>query len=251
MLAILSDIHGNFEAMKAVLEDIADQGECDIICLGDTIGYGPDPIDCLAWATGWKTSLMGNFEAAVTTNEDLEQWSAQFAAVSLRWARQLIASDPVGGWLLNWIKALPSRVDLDSTAFVHGSLRNPTQEYLFAEDIYNDRKMRANFERFGKLCFCGHTHVPGIFLEERPNAWNFLTPDDVNHEFKLNGGKVICNVGSVGQPRDTDWRTGYVLFDGETIRFRRLEYDIEKTVAKIYANPELENFLGDRLREGR
>jgi diadenosine tetraphosphatase ApaH/serine/threonine PP2A family protein phosphatase len=73
----------------------------------------------------------------------------------------------------------------------------------------------------------------------------------VGSEYKLDGRKSLCNVGSVGQPRDGNWRSCYVVLDGETIRFRRVEYDVEKTIKKIYDIPELENFLGDRLREGR
>ena len=75
--------------------------------------------------------------------------------------------------------------------------------------------------------------------------------EDVNGEYKLDGRKTLCNVGSVGQPRDGNWRSCYVVLDGETIKFRRVEYDVEKTIKKIYDIPELENFLGDRLWEGR
>ena len=76
-------------------------------------------------------------------------------------------------------------------------------------------------------------------------------PEEVDYVYRLDGRKTLCNVGSVGQPRDGDWRACYVLLDGETIRFRRVEYDIDTTVKKIYDIPDLDNFLGDRLREGR
>jgi diadenosine tetraphosphatase ApaH/serine/threonine PP2A family protein phosphatase len=78
-----------------------------------------------------------------------------------------------------------------------------------------------------------------------------MSSEELGDAHRLDGRKTICNVGSVGQPRDGDWRACYVLFDGETIRFRRVEYDVDTTVEKIYAIPELENFFGDRLREGR
>jgi diadenosine tetraphosphatase ApaH/serine/threonine PP2A family protein phosphatase len=131
--------------------------------------------------------------------------------------------------------------------YVHGSPRNPIHEYIFPEDIYNQRKMSALFALVENLCFHGHTHLPGILTE----TLEFLGPDDVESAFTLDGRKLLCNVGSVGQPRDGDWRACYVLFDGENIFYRRVEYDVESTIKKIYEVPELDNFLGDRLRLGR
>ena len=79
----------------------------------------------------------------------------------------------------------------------------------------------------------------------------FLSPEEVDSAYKLDGRKTLCNVGSVGQPRDGNWRACYVVLDNDTIKFRRVEYDVETTIKKIYDTPDLENFLGDRLREGR
>ena len=83
------------------------------------------------------------------------------------------------------------------------------------------------------------------------DRYQFNSPEEIDYLHKLDARKTLCNVGSVGQPRDGDWRACYVLLDGDTIRYRRVEYDIEATIKKIYAVPELENFLGDRLRDGR
>ena len=150
--------------------------------------------------------------------------------------------------------------------FVHGSPRNPLSEYIFPEDIYNHRKMERLFQLVERYCFQGHTHVPGIFTEN----FQFFAPEEIDNEYTLGEGKVMVNVGSVGQPRDGDNRACYVILDdglgddaegdataGSTpahsprITFRRLPYDFEKTIQKIYAIPELEPFLGDRLRQGR
>ncbi len=95
--------------------------------------------------------------------------------------------------------------------------------------------------------FQGHTHVPGIFTE----SLEFFSPDEIDFEYKLDGRKTLCNVGSVGQPRDGDWRACYVLLDGMTIRYRRIEYDVETTVAKIREVEALDDFLAERLRGGR
>jgi len=131
--------------------------------------------------------------------------------------------------------------------YVHGSARNPLNEYVFPEDIYNQRKMERIFALVDRYCFQGHTHVPGLFTENL----EFHSPEEIDYVYRLDARKTLCNVGSVGQPRDGDWRACYILLDAETIRYRRVEYDIDTTIKKIYAIPDLENFLGDRLRDGR
>jgi diadenosine tetraphosphatase ApaH/serine/threonine PP2A family protein phosphatase len=107
--------------------------------------------------------------------------------------------------------------------------------------------MEGIFAAVERYCFQGHTHVPGIFTENL----HFHSPEEIDYVYKLDGRKTLCNVGSVGQPRDGDWRACYVLLEDETIYYRRVEYDVNTTIQKIYDIPELENFLGDRLREGR
>jgi diadenosine tetraphosphatase ApaH/serine/threonine PP2A family protein phosphatase len=89
--------------------------------------------------------------------------------------------------------------------------------------------------------------VPGVFTE----SFNFFTPDELNNEYRLTDEKSMINVGSVGQPRDGDPRSCYVVLEDDLVRFRRVEYPLETTVKKIYDVPELDNFLGDRLRDGR
>ena len=130
---------------------------------------------------------------------------------------------------------------------MHGSARNPLNEYVFPEDIYNRRKLEKIFALVPQYCFQGHTHVPGVFTEN----FNFLSPDEINYEYRLGPEKVMINVGSVGQPRDGDPRACYVVLEDDVVRFRRVEYPMESTIQKIYEIPELENFLGDRLRDGR
>src|SRR5262245_22989557 len=153
---------------------------------------------------------------------------------------------------------LPRTFRDDPFLFVHGSPRNPLSEYIFPEDIYNHRKMERLFQLVDRYCFQGHTHVPGVFTE----GYQFYAPEEIDHEYTLGDGKVMVNVGSVGQPRDGDPRACYVILDdgkgdgsGSSgpirITYRRLPYDHEATIKKISAIPELEPFLGDRLRQGR
>lgn len=126
-------------------------------------------------------------------------------------------------------------------------LREPTNEYVFPEDVYNQKKMQALFDRIPLHCFQGHTHIPGIFTV----SGDFLSPEEFDFEYRLGGEKAMVNVGSVGQPRDGDPRACYAILTDDTIVFRRVSYPVEETIAKIYKEPDLDNMLGDRLREGR
>ena len=135
----------------------------------------------------------------------------------------------------------------ENMLFVHGSARNPLNEYVFPEDIYNKRKLEKIFALIPQYAFQGHTHVPGVFTE----SFNFFSPDELNNEYRLDRNKAMINVGSVGQPRDGDPRACYVVLEDDLVRFRRVEYPFEKTISKIYDIPDLDNFLGDRLRDGR
>jgi diadenosine tetraphosphatase ApaH/serine/threonine PP2A family protein phosphatase len=114
-------------------------------------------------------------------------------------------------------------------------------------DIRNREKMREIFDMIPSLCFVGHSHIPGVYTD----SMRFYSPDRLGGTYSHNGGKALINVGSVGQPRDGDPRSSYVTFDGTTVRFHRIEYDVEDTVKKIYATPGLPNYLADRLLVGR
>ena len=135
--------------------------------------------------------------------------------------------------------------------YVHGSPRNHLWEFIYPEDIYHERKMSNIGARLDRVCFTGLTGVPGVFVERGPGRWEFFGPEDCVGGFQVACHRVICNVGAVGYPRDGDWRACYVLFDGETIWFCRVEYDVETTIRKISAIPTLANHFGDGLREGR
>ncbi len=124
---------------------------------------------------------------------------------------------------IDFLLGLPRSHLEGEVLYVHGSPRNHLNEYVFPEDIYNPRKMGRLSENFQRVCFNGHTHVPGIFVERGPEYWQFISPEECGAGFRLNGRKVLCNVGAVGQPRDGDWRACYVLFDGTTIWFRRVD----------------------------
>jgi diadenosine tetraphosphatase ApaH/serine/threonine PP2A family protein phosphatase len=250
MIAILSDIHGNLEAITAVLADVSRQGVRTVYNLGDTLGYGPNPVECLDLAMRMQVVLMGNFDNAVLYKPD---GFCRSAEESVLWARAVLDSNgtkSAGSSRLEFLGSLPGSHSEGDVLFVHGSPRNQMNEYFFPEDIYNEPKLRKSFMLFDHICFNGHTHIPGIILQPGTAKWEFVYPEECDKGFPTKERKFICNVGSVGQPRDEDPRACYVLFDGETIRYRRVEYNIETTIRKIYAIPQLDNFLGDRLREG-
>jgi diadenosine tetraphosphatase ApaH/serine/threonine PP2A family protein phosphatase len=248
--AIISDIHGNLEALEAVLADIRSQGITDIYCLGDIVGYGPNPRECIDRVMEvCKVVLLGNHDQGAMFDPDGFNQSAERA---IFWTRSQLEHSPeprhVRERRWEFLAERPRTHKEDGYLFVHGSARNPLNEYVFPEDVYNQRKMERIFALVERYCFQGHTHVPGIFTEDL----QFLSPEDIDHVYKLDGRKTLCNVGSVGQPRDGNWRACYVvLHDDGTIQFRRVEYDWQKTRDKIYAIPELDRFLGDRLGEGK
>ncbi len=248
MKAIISDIHSNLEALQAVLADIKSQNITEVYCLGDVVGYGPNPRECIDLVMESKIVLMGNHDQGAMFDPDGFNASAERA---IFWTRAQLESGseprPLREKRWEFLAERPRSHRENGYLYVHGSARNPLNEYVFPEDIYNQRKMERIFALVEKYCFQGHTHVPGVFTENL----QFLSPEDVGGTYKLDSRKTLCNVGSVGQPRDGNWRACYITLADDTITFRRVEYDVEKTVKKIYDIPDLENFLGDRLREGR
>lgn len=251
MRAILSDVHGNLEALSAVLEDVERQGIETVYNLGYTLGYGPNPVECLDLAMQMQVGLLGNFDQAVLVHPD---GFCESAERSILWARAQLNAEHDSAThrrRASYLEHLRSSHREGDILFVHGSACNPLNEYVFPEDIYNPQKMDRIGTMFSQLCFCGHSHIPGVFLERGLGQWEFIYAEECERGFPVAGCKLICNVGAVGQPRDEDERACYALFDGERIWLRRVEYNVEATIRKIYAIPDLDNYLGDRLKEGR
>lgn len=244
--AIISDIHSNYEALTAVIDDIQKQDVDQVICLGDIVGYGPNPCECVDLAMECDVVILGNHDQGALFDPEGFNSGAERA---IFWTRSQLenAVGPEAEARWEFLGERPRMYKDGDFLFVHGSARNPLNEYVFPEDIYNPRKMERIFQLVDRYCFQGHTHVPGIFTENL----NFYSPAEVNHVYQLDGTKTLVNIGSVGQPRDGDPRACYVILEDTTVHFRRIEYDIETTVRKIHGIPDLDRFLGDRLREGR
>ena len=250
--AIISDIHGNFEALSAVMEAIGDLKVDEILCLGDIIGYGPDPIKCLDTVIeNCQLTILGNHDQAAIF--DPEGFNP-VAMKAIFWTREQLEKDngdiDQADRRWDFLGELPRRHDEGEFLFVHGSPRDPTNEYVFPETVYEKDLLSLLMSRFEKVCFQGHTHIPGMFTE----AGAFISPDERDLFFKLDpDSKCMLNVGSVGQPRDGNPKSCFVVLDDEekTVQYHRIEYDWEKTRQKIYDVPDLENMLGDRLLTGR
>ena len=246
--AIVSDLHANQAAAETVFADIRKKKIRDIVCLGDMIGYGPNPREVLDLCRDCRFVLMGNHEEAVMFyGEDFNEKARQ----ALEWTKEQLNStkyDRTANYeLWNFLGSLLEKQEDDDILYVHGSPRVPTKEYMVPADSRNKEKMTEVFALIKRLCFVGHSHIPGVYTE----TGKFVTPERINGSYTHTQGKALINVGSVGQPRDGDPRASYVTTDGKTIRFHRLDYDVEDTVQRIYATPGLPNYLADRLRVGR
>lgn len=252
--AILSDIHANLEALAAVLEDIESQAVDRLLCLGDVVGYGPDPVECLRTLDRYEVTLMGNHELALLAGAGQFRTTARRA---IEWTRRELKGSEQGRAYLDRIQDLPVRYQNDGLLCVHGAPSDPINAYLLPDAGGTSARLKPQFDAFDRYCFVGHTHIPGVLEPGRP----FERPDAMLMNLYLLAAdtKAIVNVGSVGQPRDHDPRACYVVLDmdedarggsGAGLVFRRVAYDVERTVDKINHNRMLGDVLGQRLRKG-
>ncbi|MFM2091554.1 MAG: hypothetical protein RLZZ127_2043 [Planctomycetota bacterium] len=251
MIALISDIHGNLPALEAVLADIESVGGVDgIYCLGDVVGYGPQPVECLELvASRARLILMGNHEHAVIYGAYGFNPGAKRA---IDWTRGVLeAVEPAARrqQLFQLLEHLPVRHEIGDVLMVHGSPRDPVMEYVLESDLWDGAdpaKMDQIFQGFPRLCFVGHTHRPGVFTEDRC----FLPAAELGEGFSLVDGRYLVNVGSVGQPRDRDPRACYALVTTEAVYFRRVAYDFAETVGRFRAVPDLDRRFSERLLRG-
>jgi predicted phosphodiesterase len=258
MFAVISDIHSNLEALSVVLEDIEKRGIETIYCLGDVVGYGPNPKECLDLIIDrTKWCVLGNHDYAALYEPTNFNYGAEQASF---WTRNVLETEQEEQhrgrrWVflgeLSMRQKLKAKIgpSMAMMDFVHASPRRPINEYIFPDDVYtNPVKVRVLFEQVEHICFVGHTHLPGVFLDEP----DFYLPEELGNVYPIiDGEKAIINIGSVGQPRDKDNRSGYVCVDENEVHFVRLEYDFETTVEKIRKIEQLDNFQAERLRDGR
>jgi diadenosine tetraphosphatase ApaH/serine/threonine PP2A family protein phosphatase len=243
-IGILSDIHSNLEALQAVLADAAEAGVNRFICLGDTIGYGPNPIECLDIAKNFEMHLAGNHEVAIM--EGSHNFAAE-AEQAIEWTNKKLQIRPD---LRRFIRARPHKIKKDDSILVHGSPSSPIWMYLAPNSYISDVMDQFRYFMDLPICLCGHTHLPGIFIYEDDHMQYYCPEEVLYHYTLIPGQKYILNPGSVGQPRDGNKRASYMIRNGDKIFWRRVKYQVDKTVAKIFSIPELPNKLGQRLLIG-
>jgi len=222
---VLSDIHSNLEAFQSVLDDAGPVDE--IWCLGDVVGYGPDPNACVELLRSQgHICIAGNHDWATLGKLDLRDFNPDAREANL-WNRKQLSAEN-----LAYLDALPETLVRGDFTLTHGSPRHPIWEYI----IYPSTA-EVNFQHFQTpYCLAGHTHTPVIFrLQSGSETEAEALPPALNEGMALRGERLIINPGSVGQPRDGDPRASYALLDDEvmTIMHCRVAYPLETTQSKM------------------
>ena len=237
---IISDIHSNIEALNSVMDDAKDRGAEGFICLGDIVGYGANPHECIAKVRSSSQFVVaGNHDYAVCQKTDITYFNS-FARRAVEWTLQELDEGEK-----QYLSGLPLVYHGPNFSLAHGSLNHPEDwEYILTEDDA-DRSF-ALLEK--KVLFVGHSHLPGVFTyqEER------IRYDEASEMSLGNSSRYIVNVGSVGQPRDMDPRACYCLFDEALghVSIHRVAYNFRETQQKIL-DAKLPDILARRLELGR
>lgn len=240
-MALISDIHANLEALDAVLDHIDKQSIDAIHCLGDVIGYGPDPTACVELVSDrCKLKLLGNHEYVALGLIDNDNMNP-IAKTSAEWTQKQLSDREI-----SMLADYDMEDRIADIQFVHASPFEPDKWHY----LLNMHEAKQAFEYVDKpVCFFGHTHLPMVFAEESDGTVRQRT----GMNFKLaEGTKYLVNVGSVGQPRDDDPRAAYGIFDTSTstVEFHRVEYDIKKAQSKMI-EAKIPEMLIERLELGR
>jgi len=224
--AIIADIHANLAAFTAVLDDIESRGGVEEIwCLGDIVGYGPDPHQCLELLRQYKhVCVAGNHDWAAIGKIDTSDFNPD-AAAACRWTAQQLSPEDV-----EYLGGLPLVIERGDFTLVHGSPREPVWEYLLS--VSNAKENFASFQ--SQFCLVGHSHVPLVFLNDEAGACSFsrFSPDI---KLALGKDRLIINPGGVGQPRDSDPRASYALYESDAgvVTLYRVTYDISATQTRM------------------
>jgi putative phosphoesterase len=236
---IVSDIHGNYEALKSVINDMAQKKVDKIISLGDVVGYGPQPHECIKVLRERKAiSVLGNHDAGVIGKTDLSLWRVE-ALVTWADARKNLPNEDI-----QWLSQRPYYYYASDFLCVHGSPTDPIYEYIYDEHGAKNNSTAVD----ARICFSGHTHLPTLLESNNMSyVWRFTKPI-----IALNSGKkYFINPGSVGQPRDHDSRAAYLIYDDKVqiIRFERVKYNIARTQQLIHMK-KYPKMLANRLSSG-
>jgi diadenosine tetraphosphatase ApaH/serine/threonine PP2A family protein phosphatase len=241
-VAVISDIHGNRHALEAVLDDVRAAGAEAVWCLGDVVGYGADPNDCIALVREHAdVCLAGNHDLAVTGELPLDEFS-RGAAVAAQWTAEVV--EPAE---LDFLSSLRPSGEASGVGLFHASPRDPIWEYVLST-LLAELCLDAQTER---ICLIGHSHVALSFVRPEGEAATG-EPRRADDQLDVSAGEWLLNPGSVGQPRDGDPRAAWLLLDtgAGTATWRRTEYDVAGAAAAIRA-ARLPDSLAERLQYGQ
>ncbi|OYV05269.1 MAG: metallophosphatase family protein [Verrucomicrobiales bacterium VVV1] len=238
-IALFGDIHANLEALESVLADAAAQGVTDYVCTGDVVGYNADPGACLEIVREMDCpTVKGNHDEDASGTHSLDSMNP-IAAAALEWTRSQLSDEQ-----RQWLRRLRMVRQVSDFTVVHSTLDQPSNWNY----VTNRFDAMANFSyQFTQVCFNGHTHVPRVYV--KTDKVQEIPADSILIE---DGAKYFINIGSVGQPRDGDWRAAYAIYDTaqKLVTIRRVEYDVATTQKKIL-DAGLPPMLAERIAEGR
>jgi len=251
-IALISDIHGNYLALQAVLECIRQKGIRRIICLGDTVGYGPRPVECLREILlSCELVLQGNHDATVADPSQEHRFNPR-ALDSIRWTRSRILNEPDGDDLVNALGGLSCCADVEDGQVMHAAPSDPLWDYVMPEHSALAGTMNQHFTKVKRICFVGHTHMGGVFKRIQRNRYGFIRANSLSGPYhRRSDRKVLVNVGSVGQPRDGDPRACFVVWNRSSFEYCRVGYDAAAVRDEIRSIKELPANCGDRLLTAR
>ncbi len=240
---VFSDVHANIEAFETFYKDVKKRGVDYFIFLGDIVGYGPNPKECIDMLKDIShTNLMGNHDSAIINKNESKKFN-EMAKASTVWTISVLKEDH-----LDFIRNLPYVAVIDNRYFVHASPSDPSKwKYIIS---YSDAQ-EAFDSTLHNIIFVGHTHYPTVFINDISETKAFY-PEEGELISIDERKRYIFNVGSIGQPRDNDNRLCYIIHDTvkNTVEYFRVSYDYKKTSKKII-KIGLPEFLAKRLEEGK
>ncbi|NLG16908.1 MAG: metallophosphoesterase family protein [Fibrobacter sp.] len=242
-VAFISDIHANLEALEAVLKDIDGQRVDEVICLGDIVGYGANPNECVEIVSKrCPVTLLGNHDAAAVDLLSTQNFNIH-AKIAIEWTSKNLKKESG-----QFLKSLPYKSLRPPMTLVHATPYEPNMWYY----ITSLEEAAFNFQFFDtQICFIGHTHIPIIIVLDK-NKELYVHQDSSIRLSDVEGARLLINIGSVGQPRDRNPKSCYGIFDSDegTFFYRRVAYNIEKSQMKMKRS-RMPEFLISRLEDGR
>ncbi len=243
-IAVISDIHSNLEALTACSQLAMEQGAEKFMCLGDMVGYGPDPVAVLDMLQGLPgfNCVLGNHDEYMFNSIDVAS-SAPVQQVA-EWTIEQLSDTH-----LEFLKSLPYVLVENGVSYVHSSLHQPNGWGYVTRPEAAKKCLNAGST---SLVFYGHVHIPMLFHEKQDNSIDLVYPQGGQTIPLRPNQRYLINVGSIGQPRDDNNEASFVMYDEEShsVTFHRVAYDYEKTIEKIHKNGLHEDFA-ERLSSGR